>query len=155
MTQTEQAIKTPKEFTKRVREFIILRTAVEGIDNLKEFLSEYGGYMSQALGLIDALAEQRKELITRVIETLDWMVKDLRWRFDDSKSNLEPGSRGGYSPELTEAIKLLEELKEIRGQKTEVRDVKYEQTRCLAAIVVKLDEIGNHLRQISRRIPVE
>ena len=113
MTQTEQAIKTPKEFTKRVREFIILRTAVDGIDNLKEFLTEYGGYMSQALELIDSMAGQRKELITRVIETLSWMVSDMRWRFDESKNNLEPGSRGGYSPELTEAIELLEELKKL------------------------------------------
>ncbi len=51
------------------------------------------------------------ELKRRIIETLEWMVKDMKWRADDLRNNTEKGSQGGYSPELTEAIELLEELK--------------------------------------------
>lgn len=47
----------------------------------------------------------------RVITTLSWMVADTKHRFDDCRNNLENGSEGGYSPELTEAIELLEDLK--------------------------------------------
>ncbi len=47
----------------------------------------------------------------RIIETLEWMTTDMKWRADDTNQNIEEGSQGGYSPELTEAIDLLEELK--------------------------------------------
>ena len=55
----------------------------------------------------------------RVIRTLDWLVADTKHRFDDCKNNLDAGSSGpstmlgtgGYSPELTEAIDLLDALK--------------------------------------------
>ena len=47
----------------------------------------------------------------RIIETLDWLVKDATWRADETKLNFEEGSQGGYSPELQEAIDLLDELK--------------------------------------------
>ena len=52
-----------------------------------------------------------KELRQRIIKTLDWMVKDMKWRADEVCGNLELTSQGGYSPELQEAINLLEELK--------------------------------------------
>ena len=48
---------------------------------------------------------------TRVITSLSWLVADARHRFDDCKDNLGNGSSGGYSPELTEAIELLDELR--------------------------------------------
>ncbi len=51
------------------------------------------------------------ELKLRIIKTLDCFVKDAKWRFDTDKNNLDEGSQGGYSPELQEAIDLLEELK--------------------------------------------
>jgi len=51
-----------------------------------------------------------EELRQRIIKTLNWMVMDMKWRFDDNKNNLEVGSQGGYSPELQEAINLLKEL---------------------------------------------
>lgn len=47
----------------------------------------------------------------RIIKTLDWMVTDMCWRHDEVRGNLEQGSQGGYSPELSEAIELLDELK--------------------------------------------
>jgi hypothetical protein len=46
--------------------------------------------------------------IERIIKTLDWMVTDCKHKFD------EQGNPGNYSPELTEAINLLEELKSLK-----------------------------------------
>lgn len=51
-----------------------------------------------------------EELRTRATKSLEWMVADMKWRFDQTKQNLDNGSQGGYSPELTEAIALLAEL---------------------------------------------
>ena len=59
--------------------------------------------------ILDAMKEG---LVQRVVETLDWMVKDAKWRADEYINNVEVGSRGGYQPKLTEAIELLKELKE-------------------------------------------
>lgn len=53
-----------------------------------------------------------EKLRQRIIKTLDWLVADNKWRADDTKLNVEEGSQGGYSPELNEAIELLEELKD-------------------------------------------
>jgi hypothetical protein len=46
----------------------------------------------------------------RIVRTLGLLVADARHRFDDCRNNIEAGSQGGYSPELTEAINLLSEL---------------------------------------------
>ena len=51
----------------------------------------------------------------RVIRTLSWMIEDMKHRFDDCRGNLDNGSEGGYSPELTEAIELLDELEKGTG----------------------------------------
>jgi hypothetical protein len=45
----------------------------------------------------------------RILVTLRWLVKDERWRFDQCK-DADGLSGGGYSPELKEAMLLLEEL---------------------------------------------
>jgi hypothetical protein len=50
-------------------------------------------------------------LKARAITSLSWLVAEAKHRFDDCKGNLDNGSGGGYSPELTEAIGLLEGLK--------------------------------------------
>ncbi len=52
-----------------------------------------------------------QKLKQRAIDSLEWLVADAKWRADDTKRNFEEGSQGGYSPELTEAIDVLEELK--------------------------------------------
>ena len=52
---------------------------------------------------------------TRIIKTLTWMIEDMRHRSNDCRNNVEMGSKGGYSPELIEAINLLKELKESDG----------------------------------------
>ena len=55
------------------------------------------------------------KLKQRIIDTLEWMTADMKWRADDTNRNIEDGSQGGYSPLLTEAIELLEELKNGRS----------------------------------------
>jgi hypothetical protein len=52
-----------------------------------------------------------QELRERLIISLTWLVEDAKYRFDDCKNNIEEGSGGGYSPELDEAIAVLEILK--------------------------------------------
>jgi hypothetical protein len=52
------------------------------------------------------------QLRERILRSLRWLVRDATYRFDDCKENLQPGSEGGYSPELKEAHKLLKELEQ-------------------------------------------
>jgi hypothetical protein len=52
----------------------------------------------------------------RAIMALGWLVPDAQNRFDECRNNLEEGSQGGYSPELTDAISLLDELKTGRDE---------------------------------------
>jgi len=53
--------------------------------------------------------EQTKQ---RIIDAFDWMTIQLKYQFDSQKNALgQEGSEGGYSPELTDAIELLEELR--------------------------------------------
>jgi len=54
-----------------------------------------------------------EELKQQTIVTLEWMITDMRWRTDQTKGNLEEGSQGEYSPELTKAIELLKKWKEL------------------------------------------
>lgn len=64
----------------------------------------------------DELGEPTRQ---RVIKSLGRLIADAKHRFDDCRDNLENGSEGGYSPELTEAVELLDELK--KGMGPEVR----------------------------------
>lgn len=48
--------------------------------------------------------KEQKALLQRVVNTLSWMVEDIKMRFDQT------GIGGHYSPELTEAMNLLKEL---------------------------------------------
>ena len=57
------------------------------------------------------MSEVNEDLTLRVIKSMQWMIDDMKWRYDNNKGNLDEGSCGGYSPELTEAINTLEELK--------------------------------------------
>ena len=50
------------------------------------------------------------QLLRRIRASMNWLVTDSKLRFDDCRGNLEEGSAGGYSPELTEAIDVLHEL---------------------------------------------
>ncbi len=57
------------------------------------------------------------KLKQRVIKSLGRLVADAKWRFDTDKNNLDEGSQGGYSDELTEAIAVLGELKNDKAVK--------------------------------------
>ena len=54
--------------------------------------------------------DDKDKLLRRSLDSLNWMIDDIKWRFDECKGNLDNGSKGGYSPELTRAIKLREDL---------------------------------------------
>ena len=47
----------------------------------------------------------------RTIKSLEWLITDAKWRYDEVKDAMDDGSTGGYSDELLEAIDVLEELK--------------------------------------------
>ena len=52
------------------------------------------------------------DLRTRTIIALAWLTEDAKHRFDEAKDPMHTGASGGYSPELTDAMKVLEELRE-------------------------------------------
>ena len=78
---------------------------------VEEFTCPLFGYSSDCTAI--------KELKAEVVEVFEWLVIDSKYRFDDQRQNLEPGSQGGYSPELTKAIALLEKLKDGKEADTE------------------------------------
>ena len=47
----------------------------------------------------------------QIIKVLSWMTEDMKKRFDEQRSHFGMEVSGGYSPELTEAIELLESMK--------------------------------------------
>lgn len=49
-----------------------------------------------------------KEEKQRIVESLSWMITDMKYKSDESRGNLFAGSEGGYSPELTKAIEMFE-----------------------------------------------
>lgn len=52
------------------------------------------------------------QLRQRILRSLRWLVRDAQYRFDDCKSQEAEEERGGYSPELKEAIALLQDLEQ-------------------------------------------
>lgn len=48
--------------------------------------------------------------IKKVIKVLTWMVAETKWRADETKLNFSEQEKGGYSPELSEASDVLDEL---------------------------------------------
>jgi len=71
--------------------------------------------IGEGFSLMLAMAGQReqdkqRELLRRAEISLRWLVLDCKARFDECRGNLEDGSKGGYSPELTAAMKALDEL---------------------------------------------
>ena len=54
----------------------------------------------------------------QIIKVLSWMLDDMKVRFDEQRSHFGQDITGGYSPELTEAIELLESMKkEVNAKK--------------------------------------
>jgi len=52
-------------------------------------------------------------LITRAVKSLEWMITDMKNRFDEERSHFGQEVNGGYSEELTKAIELNEELRKV------------------------------------------
>ena len=50
----------------------------------------------------------------RILKTLDWMIKTMIWKHDQSELQKEE-----YSPELKEAIELQRELKDAKGTESQ------------------------------------
>lgn len=57
------------------------------------------------------LYEDVEKLLLRIHKSLDWMITDMKWRDNQTRGNLEKGSEGGWSPQLKEAVALLESIK--------------------------------------------
>jgi|GEM_PF-6797377 len=72
--------------------------------------TEERGIITNLCSALLRRAEEDNKLHQRIIQSLSWMVETLRWSYDCEKNNLEPGSQGGYSLELQEAIDLLNDL---------------------------------------------
>ncbi len=92
---------------------IVIENLIEAFDSLKEKplgvkeMLELNECIKQLLPIFILLLEVE----TEVIATLDWMITDMKWKADENRSNLEEGSKGGYSEELTKASLLLNRLK--------------------------------------------
>lgn len=56
--------------------------------------------------------DEKDKLLRKCLDNIGWMIDDMVWRFDEAKSCVDEGSKGGYSPELTKAIALITELEE-------------------------------------------
>ena len=69
------------------------------------------------------------KLRTRIVSSMSWMVKTLKYKEDDMTGNLELGIEGGYSPELRQAIELLALLEATAPAPTE------QQCRDMAAMM--------------------
>ena len=61
------------------------------------------------------LTNEEKERIER---NFSWMIDDFKHHHNQSKGNLEEGSQGDYSPELKEAILLLEDVRKVMTVET-------------------------------------
>ncbi len=53
-------------------------------------------------------------LADQTIIALTWLTTDAKWRADETKLNVEEGSQGGYSLQLTAALNLLARWKGLK-----------------------------------------
>ena len=54
----------------------------------------------------------------RLVDTLTWMITDMKYKSDAEKRNFEEGSEGGYSSHLQAAIQLLEDIEKTETSET-------------------------------------
>ena len=91
-----------------------------------------------------------QEFLKRLLRSMRWVIKDLKWRFDESKSNLEEGSQGGYSDELKELIALEAELSQKvlfdRTEQANITSYSYDEKICkdVAVIVGGTEQDGTN-----------
>jgi len=53
-----------------------------------------------------------KDLLTRSLDSLSWMIADIKYRHDVDMTGDDMIGVGGYSPELTKAMDLQKELEQ-------------------------------------------
>ena len=53
-----------------------------------------------------------KDLLQRSLESLSWMITDIKYRHDVDMTGDDMIGVGGYSPELTKAMDLQKELEQ-------------------------------------------
>jgi hypothetical protein len=56
------------------------------------------------------MLDEKDKLLRRCLDGYEWMVEEIKWHYDDCKGNLDNGSQGKYSPKLTEAMKVRDDL---------------------------------------------
>ncbi|MHC4397424.1 MAG: hypothetical protein ACYS1A_17425 [Planctomycetota bacterium] len=84
----------------------------------------------------------------RVVTSLGRLIADARHREDDCRGNLDNGSQGGYSENLTKDIKLLDELEEgIEATDGDALTAAYSQgfEDAKKVILQTVQEIGEHI----------
>lgn len=79
-------------------------------DRVRELRSELEGKMEIANEAIYQLQLALDTLRQRTFESLGWMVTTFKYQHNETHGNVEKGSEGGYTPELTAAIELFTEL---------------------------------------------
>lgn len=53
-----------------------------------------------------------------LVDNLSWMITDMKYKHDETHRNQEYDSQGGYSPQLTAAIDLLDTIKKTQTIET-------------------------------------
>jgi len=59
-------------------------------------------------------SEEKKNLV----DSLSWMIEDMKYKHNETHQNQEYGSQGGYSPELMRAMTLLDTIKKTQTVET-------------------------------------
>ncbi len=74
---------------------------------------KYGKQALQQNGKCIGCGKTPEEILKeQTIESLEWMVTQYKWQYDNERDAMEDeGSQGGYSFHLTKAINLLNRLK--------------------------------------------
>ena len=63
----------------------------------------------------DIIQSKKNNITADTIETLEWMIADMKWRHNEAKSNSDNIFPSDYSPELQKAINLLNVCKEVQN----------------------------------------
>jgi hypothetical protein len=103
------------EYQKLVKEHDVLQRRINKMTvNALSPESRLNGYRAVTQKLRDRIKELVNDLAnfeTKALKHFGWMTTHMKWREDQINQNIEEGSQGGYSEELSGAIEFLEELK--------------------------------------------
>ncbi len=94
----------------KILEHRISNMTVQGNSPETRLSNFIAAHKNQA-ALINKLVNDLAGFKTSALKHFGWMTVHMKWKEDDINQNIEEGSQGGYSEELTEALEFLEELK--------------------------------------------